>query len=60
VKSIEKNLPDESRPLWEKRANVDYIVLMGWQSSLANLVPGNVINSLKDALFKVNSSSLRQ
>lgn len=56
VKHIQAHLPNKSHTLWDQRSQADYIVLIGWRSSVADLVPGNVINSLKDALYKVQLS----
>ena len=53
VISIEKRLTDDSLPLWKKRAEVDYIILMDWQSSGIDLELHAPLFTLKQALFKV-------
>ncbi|XP_013381771.1 ubiquitin carboxyl-terminal hydrolase 8-like [Lingula anatina] len=52
VAMIEKNLPTEALPMWKKRGHVGYIVLLDWQSSLADLVTNSPLNNLKDAIYK--------
>lgn len=60
VPYIEKELPNESRKLWKERAEKDYIILMDWNSTLDKLQPGTVLKTLKDALFKFDSSVILQ
>lgn len=56
VNQIEANLPEESRDQWQRRGFVDYIILLDWFSSVADLKLGTTLQSLKDALYKVNYS----
>ncbi|OCT86909.1 ubiquitin carboxyl-terminal hydrolase 8 isoform X2 [Xenopus laevis] len=49
---IEMNLPDASKQMWNKRGQVDYIILLDWFSSVNDLKIGTTLQSLKDALFK--------
>lgn len=51
---IEAKLPDDSKDMWKKRGNVDYVVLLDWFSSTEDLQLGTTLRSLKDALFKVS------
>lgn len=53
VKQIEAKLPDVSKDHWRRRGFVDYVVLLDWFSSVADLKLGTILQSLKDALFKV-------
>ncbi|XP_076983986.1 ubiquitin carboxyl-terminal hydrolase 8 isoform X2 [Tamandua tetradactyla] len=55
---IEANLPDDSKDLWKKRGNVDYVVLLDWFSSTKDLELGTTLRSLKDALFKWESKTV--
>ncbi|XP_071942708.1 ubiquitin carboxyl-terminal hydrolase 8-like [Antedon mediterranea] len=51
VAVIECGLPVESKHLWNKREEVDYIILIDWYKA-----PSSSIDSLKDALYKWDSS----
>lgn len=53
VNQIETKLPDVSKEHWRRRGFVDYIVLLDWFSSVADLTMGTTLQSLKDALYKV-------
>ncbi|XP_004471605.2 ubiquitin carboxyl-terminal hydrolase 8 [Dasypus novemcinctus] len=55
---IEANLPDDSKDIWKKRGNVDYVVLLDWFSSAKDLQLGTTLRSLKDALFKWESKTV--
>lgn len=54
VNQIEVKLPDVSKDHWRRRGFVDYIVLLDWFSSVTDLRLGTTLQSLKDALYKVN------
>ncbi|KAJ7994594.1 hypothetical protein DPEC_G00251090 [Dallia pectoralis] len=58
VHQIEAKLPDESRETWRKRGFVDYIVLLDWFSSVSDLRLGTTLQSLKDALYKWDSTTI--
>lgn len=53
VNQIEVKLPEASKELWKRRGFVDYVVLLDWFSSVADLKLGTTLQSLKDALYKV-------
>nr|KAF6488355.1 ubiquitin specific peptidase 8 [Rousettus aegyptiacus] len=55
---IEAKLPDDSKDMWKKRGNVDYVVLLDWFSSTEDLQLGTTLRSLKDALFKWESKTV--
>nr|XP_045012433.1 ubiquitin carboxyl-terminal hydrolase 8 isoform X2 [Jaculus jaculus] len=55
---IEANLPDDSKDIWKKRGNVDYVILLDWFSSAKDLQLGTTLQSLKDALFKWESKTV--
>lgn len=55
---IEANLPEDSKDMWKKRGNVDYVVLLDWFSSAKDLQLGTTLRSLKDALFKWESKTV--
>ncbi|MBN3313405.1 UBP8 hydrolase, partial [Atractosteus spatula] len=55
---IEVKLPEESKAKWKKRGFVDYIVLLDWFSSVKDLKLGTTLQSLKDALFKWDSTTI--
>nr|KAF6488351.1 ubiquitin specific peptidase 8 [Rousettus aegyptiacus] len=54
---IEAKLPDDSKDMWKKRGNVDYVVLLDWFSSTEDLQLGTTLRSLKDALFKYTTNA---
>ncbi|XP_064595874.1 ubiquitin carboxyl-terminal hydrolase 8-like [Liolophura sinensis] len=58
VPRIETSLPVASRELWEKRAQMEYIILMDWDSTLDKIGPGKTLQTLKDALFKFDSKTI--
>uniref|UniRef100_A0A8K9X196 Ubiquitin carboxyl-terminal hydrolase n=1 Tax=Oncorhynchus mykiss TaxID=8022 RepID=A0A8K9X196_ONCMY len=58
VNQIEANLPDASRETWKRRGFVDYIILLDWFSSVTDLKLGSTLQSLKDALFKWDSTTI--
>lgn len=58
VNQIELKLPAESLDEWKRRAFVDYVVLLDWFSSISDLKLGTTLQSLKDALFKWDSSTI--
>lgn len=60
VRHIEKELPNESWKLWKERAEKDYIILMDLNSTVDKLQPGTVLKTLKDALYKFDSSVILQ
>ncbi|KAM9423971.1 LOW QUALITY PROTEIN: ubiquitin carboxyl-terminal hydrolase 8 [Salvelinus alpinus] len=58
VNQIEANLPAASRETWKRRGFVDYIVLLDWFSSVTDLKLGTTLQSLKDALYKWDSTTI--
>ncbi|XP_061100881.1 ubiquitin carboxyl-terminal hydrolase 8-like [Conger conger] len=58
VNQIEAKLPEESRDQWQRRAFVDYIILLDWFSCVADLKLGTTLQSLKDALYKWDSKTV--
>uniref|UniRef100_A0AAZ3RIL6 Ubiquitin carboxyl-terminal hydrolase n=1 Tax=Oncorhynchus tshawytscha TaxID=74940 RepID=A0AAZ3RIL6_ONCTS len=58
VNQIEANLPDASRETWKRRGFVDYIILLDWFSSVTDLKLGSTLQSLKDALYKWDSTTI--
>eukprot|EP00079_Xenopus_tropicalis_P022925 XP_012814954.1 PREDICTED: ubiquitin carboxyl-terminal hydrolase 8 isoform X2 [Xenopus tropicalis] len=55
---IETNLPDTSKEMWNKRGQVDFIILLDWFSSVNNLKVGTTLQSLKDALYKWETKTI--
>ncbi|XP_067275282.1 ubiquitin carboxyl-terminal hydrolase 8 [Pseudorasbora parva] len=58
VHQIELKLPEASLELWRRRGFVDYVVLLDWFSCISDLTLGSTLQSLKDALFKWDSSTI--
>ncbi|TRZ01985.1 hypothetical protein DNTS_024159 [Danionella cerebrum] len=58
VNQIEKKLPEASKSTWYRRSQMDYVVLLDWFSSVSDLKLGSTLQSLKDALFKWDSSTI--
>lgn len=58
VNQIEANLPAASRETWKRRGFVDYIILLDWFSSVTDLKLGTTLQSLKDALYKWDSTTI--
>nr|XP_055030276.1 ubiquitin carboxyl-terminal hydrolase 8 isoform X2 [Misgurnus anguillicaudatus] len=58
VNQIELKLPAASLAEWKRRAFVDYVVLLDWFSSISDLKLGTTLQSLKDALYKWDSSTI--
>lgn len=58
VNQIEAKLPEMSKEHWRRRGLVDYIILLDWFSSVADLKLGTILQSLKDALFKWDSITI--
>ncbi|XP_063044416.1 ubiquitin carboxyl-terminal hydrolase 8 [Engraulis encrasicolus] len=58
VNQIEVKLPESSKELWKRRGFVDYIVLLDWSSSVTDLKLGTTLQSLKDALYKWDSTTI--
>ncbi|XP_021379459.1 ubiquitin carboxyl-terminal hydrolase 8-like isoform X1 [Mizuhopecten yessoensis] len=56
VTVIEKTLPEDSRSLWQQRGHLDHIVLVDWSSTLDKVTIGTTLRTLKDALFKYDST----
>ncbi|XP_033725421.1 ubiquitin carboxyl-terminal hydrolase 8-like [Pecten maximus] len=56
VTVIEKHLPEDSRSLWQQRGHLDHIVLVDWSSTLDKVTIGTTLRTLKDALFKYDST----
>ncbi|XP_026142702.1 ubiquitin carboxyl-terminal hydrolase 8 isoform X1 [Carassius auratus] len=58
VNQIELKLPAVSLDDWKRRGFVDYVVLLDWFSSVSDLKLGSTLQSLKDALYKWDSSTI--
>lgn len=58
VNQIELKLPAVSLDDWKRRGFVDYVVLLDWFSCVADLKLGTTLQSLKDALYKWDSSTI--
>ncbi|XP_064645435.1 ubiquitin carboxyl-terminal hydrolase 8-like isoform X2 [Lineus longissimus] len=58
VTYIEPELPAASKELWAKRGVMDYIILLDWNSNIDHLMPGTSLRTLKDAIFKFDSSTV--
>ncbi|CAC5425634.1 USP8 [Mytilus coruscus] len=56
VNHIEKSLPEDSKSPWQQRGNVDHIILLDWSSKLEDCNIGTTVRTLKDALFKYDST----
>ncbi|XP_041706148.2 LOW QUALITY PROTEIN: ubiquitin carboxyl-terminal hydrolase 8-like [Coregonus clupeaformis] len=57
VNQIEARLPEASREQWKRRGFVDYIILLDWFSCVTDLRLGTPLKSLKDALYKWDSTT---
>lgn len=53
MNQIELKLPEGSKEQWKRRGFADYVVLLDWFSSVTDLALGTILQSLKDALYKV-------
>ncbi|XP_059172661.1 ubiquitin carboxyl-terminal hydrolase 8-like [Physella acuta] len=58
VKHISANLPSKSTATWCRRMNADHIILLDWNSTLENVSFGHPLKTLKDALYKFNTSCI--
>lgn len=58
VNQMELKLPAESLSEWKRRGFVDYVVLLDWFSSVSDLRLGSTLQSLKDALYKWDNSTI--
>lgn len=58
VSQIELKLPAASLLDWKRRGFVDYLVLLDWFSCVSDLRLGTTLQSLKDALYKWDSSMI--
>uniref|UniRef100_A0A8C2C8Z6 ubiquitinyl hydrolase 1 n=1 Tax=Cyprinus carpio TaxID=7962 RepID=A0A8C2C8Z6_CYPCA len=58
VNQIELKLPAASLEDWKRRGFVDYVVLLDWFSCVSDLRLGSTLQSLKDALYKWDSSTI--
>ncbi|XP_043120214.1 ubiquitin carboxyl-terminal hydrolase 8 isoform X2 [Puntigrus tetrazona] len=58
VNQIELKLPEVSLDDWKRRGFVDYVVLLDWFSCVSDLRLGSTLQSLKDALYKWDSSTI--
>ncbi|XP_048025458.1 ubiquitin carboxyl-terminal hydrolase 8 isoform X1 [Megalobrama amblycephala] len=58
VNQIELKLPAASLDDWKRRGFVDYVVLLDWFSCVSDLKLGTTLQSLKDALYKWDSSTI--
>ena len=50
---ILKGLSASATALFHQRGQVDYIVMVDWESSVKDLRPHATLSSLKDAIYKV-------
>ncbi|CAB1333052.1 unnamed protein product [Coregonus sp. 'balchen'] len=57
VNQIAARLPEASREQWKRRGFVDYIILLDWFSCVTDLRLGTPLKSLKDALYKWDSTT---
>lgn len=53
VAVILKGLSASATALFHQRGQVDYIVMVDWESSVGDLRPHATLSSLKDAIYKV-------
>ncbi|XP_059143552.1 ubiquitin carboxyl-terminal hydrolase 8-like [Physella acuta] len=58
VKHISANLPSKSTTSWSQRMNADHIILLDWNSTLENISIGHPLKTLKDALYKFDTSCI--
>uniref|UniRef100_A0AAY4DYF2 Ubiquitin carboxyl-terminal hydrolase n=1 Tax=Denticeps clupeoides TaxID=299321 RepID=A0AAY4DYF2_9TELE len=58
VNQIEVKLPEASTAQWKCRGHVDYVILLDWCSTMSDLKLGTTLQSLKDALFKWDSTTI--
>ncbi|CAL1537539.1 unnamed protein product [Lymnaea stagnalis] len=58
VNHIQSKLPRESLSMWQQRVHVDYIVLLDWKSTNETATIGTPLRTLKDALFKFDTSTI--
>ena len=57
VNQIKARLPEASREQWKRQGFVDYIILLDWFSCVTDLRLGTPLKSLKDALYKWDSTT---
>lgn len=57
VNQIKARLPEASREQSKRKGFVDYIILLDWFSCVTDLRLGTTLKSLKDALFKWDSTT---
>ncbi|XP_012937309.1 ubiquitin carboxyl-terminal hydrolase 8 [Aplysia californica] len=58
VNRMQGNLPSESKEVWMKRKHADHIILFDWKSTLNSVTVGTPLKTLKDALFKFDTSTI--
>ncbi|XP_066270797.1 ubiquitin carboxyl-terminal hydrolase 8-like isoform X2 [Branchiostoma lanceolatum] len=58
VSVIEKDLPEDTRRQWDRRGQVDHIILVDWEGGVEDLSVGSTLQSLKDAMFKWDSVTI--
>ncbi|XP_052096420.1 ubiquitin carboxyl-terminal hydrolase 8-like [Mytilus californianus] len=56
VNHIAKSLPEDSKSPWQQRGNLDHIILLDWSSKLEDCNIGTTVRTLKDALYKYDST----
>lgn len=55
--SIERRLREDTRKIWNKRGEREFVVLMDESTKVADITPENRIQRLKDVIFKFDSNS---
>ncbi|XP_055867216.1 ubiquitin carboxyl-terminal hydrolase 8-like isoform X1 [Biomphalaria glabrata] len=58
VSHIQSKLPTNSRSLWAQRGHADFIILLDWKSTLTDVLVGTPLRTLKDALYKFDTSTI--
>ncbi|XP_035668964.1 ubiquitin carboxyl-terminal hydrolase 8-like [Branchiostoma floridae] len=58
VSVIERGLPEDTRTQWDRRGQVDHIILVDWEGGAEDLAVGSTLQSLKDAMFKWDSVTI--
>ncbi|XP_048750145.2 ubiquitin carboxyl-terminal hydrolase 8-like isoform X2 [Ostrea edulis] len=56
VTYIEMALSEEAKGQWRKRGQTDHIILLDWNSTLSQVTIATPLRTLKDALFKYDST----
>ncbi|XP_078667182.1 ubiquitin carboxyl-terminal hydrolase 8-like isoform X1 [Branchiostoma floridae x Branchiostoma belcheri] len=58
VSVLEKSLPEDTRRQWDRRGQVDHIILVDWEGTTEHPAVGSTLQSLKDAMFKWDSVTI--